>query len=61
MKPSCMLKSPKAILIAVGTLTIVHAEAPPDATIPRVQNPPLAADLPSLPGDLRASRATLQR
>jgi cytochrome c peroxidase len=48
------MRSPKAILIAVGTWTIVHAEAPPDATIPRVPNPPLAADLPSLPGDLRA-------
>jgi len=30
------------------------AEAPPDATIPRVPNPPLGTDLASLPGDLRA-------
>lgn len=32
---------------------VVLAQAPPDATIPRVPNPPLASDLANLPGDLR--------
>src|SRR5215207_1820840 len=40
------------IIICAGAL--VRAEAPPDAIIPRVPNPPLSSDLPSLPGDLRA-------
>jgi len=34
-----------------------HAQAPPDTTIPRVPDPPLASDLTNLPGDLRAVEA----
>jgi cytochrome c peroxidase len=37
--------------------TIALAEAPPDATIPRVPDPPLASDLIHLPGDLGAIAA----
>ena len=40
----------------IGTGVIVLAQAPPNATIPRVPNPPLSSDLASLPGDLRAVR-----
>jgi len=40
------------ILTVAATLAL--ADAPPDGTIPRVPDPPPAADLPSLPGDLRA-------
>ena len=40
-----------AFTLAVTTLL---AQAPPDATIPRVPNPPLSSDLANLPGDLRA-------
>lgn len=39
---------------AIVAATFALAEAPPDGTIPRVPNPPLASDLASLPGDLRA-------
>lgn len=39
-------------LLIVGT--VVHGQATPDATIPRVPNPPLSSDLANLPGDLRA-------
>lgn len=38
----------------IGTSIIVSAETPPNATIARVPNPPLATDLANLPGDLRA-------
>lgn len=38
--------------LSVGS--VVLAQAPPNATIPRVPNPPLASDLANLPGDLRA-------
>ncbi len=41
-----------ALLMLVGTGLAVHAQAPPDGTIPRVPDPPL--DLGNLPGDLRA-------
>ena len=41
-----------AVLIGAGT--IVLAQALPNATIPRVPNPPLSSDLANLPGDLRA-------
>jgi cytochrome c peroxidase len=34
--------------------SVVLAQAPPNATIPRVPNPPLSSDLVNLPGDLRA-------
>jgi cytochrome c peroxidase len=51
-----------AILLALGELTVagtfVFAQAPPDATIPRVPNPPLSSDLANLPGDLRAVAVT---
>jgi cytochrome c peroxidase len=40
-------------MLAGAELT-AHAQAPPDATIPRVANPPPASDLANLPGDLRA-------
>ncbi len=40
-----------AFTLAVTTLL---AQTPPDATIPRVPNPPLSSDLANLPGDLRA-------
>ena len=40
-------------VLAVATM-MVPAQTPPNAEIPRVPNPPLAADLTSLPGDLRA-------
>jgi cytochrome c peroxidase len=47
-----------AVLSVTGVLmviaTIVLAETPPDATIPRVPNPPVATDLVNMPGDLRA-------
>ncbi|MFO1092483.1 MAG: cytochrome c peroxidase [Planctomycetaceae bacterium] len=38
----------------IGTGLAVHAQAPPDTTIPRVPDPPLNSDLVNLPGDLRA-------
>jgi cytochrome c peroxidase len=38
--------------LSVGS--VVLAQAPPNATIPRVPNPPVASDLANLPGDLRA-------
>ena len=37
-----------------GAAGVAWAQAPPDATIPRVPNPPLSTDLANLPGDLRA-------
>ncbi len=40
------------LVAAVVTATILVADTPPDATIPRVPNPPL--DLGALPNDLRA-------
>jgi cytochrome c peroxidase len=43
-----------ALAALIGTGMIIHAQAPPGSTIPRVSNPPLATDLASLPGDLRA-------
>jgi cytochrome c peroxidase len=46
-----------SILIPVAmtiVATVVAAQTPPDAAILRVPNPPLATDLASLPGDLRA-------
>ena len=46
------------VLLSLGALIgvgmPVFAQAPPDATIPRVPNPPLSSDLTNLPGDLRA-------
>src|SRR6188508_1794079 len=38
---------------ALITSSLLLAQTPSDAEIRRVPNPPLAADLPSLPGDLR--------
>jgi cytochrome c peroxidase len=38
----------------VGAGVVALAQAPGDATIPRVPDPPLASDLANLPGDLRA-------
>ncbi len=38
----------------IGSAGMSWAQTPPNATIPRVPNPPLSTDLPSLPGDLRA-------
>ncbi len=40
--------------VLIGSAVMLFAQAPPSATIPRVPNPPLATDLASLPGDLRA-------
>jgi cytochrome c peroxidase len=42
------------LALAVVAGMLVHAQAPPDATIPRVPNPPNPDDAASLPGDLRA-------
>lgn len=42
------------LAMLVGTSIIAHADTPPNATIARVPNPPPAADLAVLPGDLRA-------
>ena len=48
----------RVLVIAVAAVsmaaTIVLAQTSSDITIPRVPNPPLASDLASLPGDLRA-------
>ena len=41
-----------ALLAPFGVGLVAHAQAPPEATIPRVPDPPL--DLGALPGDLRA-------
>ena len=38
----------------LGSGMSVFAQAPPDTTISRVPDPPLASDLTNLPGDLRA-------
>ena len=46
--------SPRFLAVLMLTALGLQAETPPDATIPRVPNPPLAADAGSLPGDLRA-------
>ncbi len=43
-----------ALLMLAGTGLAAHAQAPPDATIPRVPDPPLESDLVNLPGDLAA-------
>jgi hypothetical protein len=43
-----------ALLMLVGTGLAAHAQAPPDATIPRVPDPPPKGNLENLPGDLRA-------
>jgi cytochrome c peroxidase len=43
-----------ALLLLVAAGPAAHAQAPPDATIPRVPDPPLESDLTELPGDLRA-------
>ena len=40
--------------LLIGRAAGASAETSPDATIARVPNPPLASDLASLPGDLRA-------
>ena len=43
------------LLLCNGSIgSVVLAQTPPDATISRVPNPPLASDLANLPGDLRA-------
>jgi cytochrome c peroxidase len=42
------------LVVLIVAATIVRAGVLPDATIPRVPNPPLDSDLASLPGDLRA-------
>jgi cytochrome c peroxidase len=39
--------------VLVASAVVTHTASPPQ-DIPRVPNPPPAADLPSLPGDLRA-------
>ena len=46
----------RSIAVVAGLVTSIAiiAETPPDATIRRVPNPPLALDLSNLPGDLRA-------
>jgi hypothetical protein len=49
----CSITAFGALLLLIGT-GLAHAQAPPDATIPRVRNPPLDSDLLNLPGDLRA-------
>ena len=43
-----------ALLAPFGAGLAAHAQAPPDATIPRVPDPPPDSDLENLPGDLRA-------
>ena len=40
--------------MTVGAAGVAWAQAPPDATVSRVPNPPLSTDLVNLPGDLRA-------
>ncbi len=50
LRMSALFVAGAGLTLAVTTLL---AQAPPD-TIPRVPNPPLATDLASLPGDLRA-------
>lgn len=56
------MKSRRLVSVVAATLllfdlssgSVVLAQAPPNATIPRVPNPPLSSDLANLPGDLRA-------
>ena len=43
-----------AVVVAVAGVESTSSASAPDVTIPRVPNPPLASDLSSLPGDLRA-------
>jgi cytochrome c peroxidase len=43
-----------ALAVLIGAGAIVFAQTPPDATIARVPNPPIASDLINLPGDLSA-------
>lgn len=53
----------RATRVGVALVTLIHGatisagQTAPDATIPRVPNPPLASDLANLPGDLRAVAA----
>jgi cytochrome c peroxidase len=54
MRPICRIVSALLASVVMTAAMIVHAGAPPDATIARVPNPPLSSDLASLPGDLRA-------
>src|SRR5262245_18511801 len=47
------LRLPLAAIVLFTAIAHV-ADTPTDASIGRVPNPPVSADLPSLPGDLRA-------
>lgn len=49
-----LLSAVAALLGFAAVAGVARAAAPPDATIPRVPDPPLANDLTNLPGDLRA-------
>jgi cytochrome c peroxidase len=54
MNPLIQLKAAILPLLITFMPGVVLAQGPPNTTIPRVPNPPTAADATSLPGDLRA-------